>query len=95
MCAVHSASASCTPTQRSQGLSSGGALESSGELWRALELWSGASHGAVPARPFPPSQAEGHVYGWYYPALKPWTHYVPFMVNHKDDILEVRCLFAS
>jgi hypothetical protein len=35
----------------------------------------------------PPTQAEGHVYGWYYPALKPHTHYVPFMVKHKDDIL--------
>ncbi|PNH11822.1 KDEL motif-containing protein 2 [Tetrabaena socialis] len=34
-------------------------------------------------------KAEGHVYGWYYPALKAHEHYVPFMVKHKDDILEV------
>ncbi|KAG2436878.1 hypothetical protein HXX76_006398 [Chlamydomonas incerta] len=34
-------------------------------------------------------KAEGFVYGWYYPALKAWEHYVPFMVKNKDDVLEM------
>eukprot|EP00198_Chlamydomonas_reinhardtii_P003863 XP_001693199.1 lipopolysaccharide-modifying enzyme [Chlamydomonas reinhardtii] len=34
-------------------------------------------------------KAEGFVYGWYYPAMKAWEHYVPFMVKDKDDVLEM------
>ena len=32
---------------------------------------------------------EGPRYGWYYDAIKPYKHYVPFFVNSSDDILEV------
>ncbi|KAG2498502.1 hypothetical protein HYH03_003753 [Edaphochlamys debaryana] len=34
-------------------------------------------------------KAEGLTYGWYYPALRPYEHYLPIMSKHKDDILEV------
>ena len=42
----------------------------------------------------PSLQAEGFVYGWYYPAMKAWEHYVPFMVKDKDDVLEVGSVTA-
>lgn len=35
-------------------------------------------------------QAEGLTYAFYYPAIKPFEHYVPIMKKHKDDILDVR-----
>ncbi|KAG2494820.1 hypothetical protein HYH03_007062 [Edaphochlamys debaryana] len=34
-------------------------------------------------------KARGFVYGWYYPAMEEWVHYVPYMVKHKDDIIEM------
>ncbi len=34
-------------------------------------------------------QAHSTRYGFYYDAIKPYKHYVPFMVNSSDDILEV------
>lgn len=27
-------------------------------------------------------------FGFYYPALKPFVHYVPFMTNHSDDLVD-------
>eukprot|EP00198_Chlamydomonas_reinhardtii_P009774 XP_001699111.1 predicted protein [Chlamydomonas reinhardtii] len=34
-------------------------------------------------------KAEGQTYGWYYPAIKPFEHYVPIMKKHKDDLLDM------
>ncbi|KXZ52956.1 hypothetical protein GPECTOR_8g33 [Gonium pectorale] len=33
-------------------------------------------------------KSEGLTYGFYYPAIKPWVHYVPVMAKHKDDLLD-------
>ncbi|GFR43854.1 hypothetical protein Agub_g4980 [Astrephomene gubernaculifera] len=34
-------------------------------------------------------KAEGLTYGFYYPALEPYKHYVPIMQKHKNDILDM------
>ncbi|GLI58780.1 hypothetical protein VaNZ11_000536 [Volvox africanus] len=34
-------------------------------------------------------KAEGLTYGFYYPAIKPFEHYVPIMYKHEDDIFEM------
>eukprot|EP00198_Chlamydomonas_reinhardtii_P007475 XP_001696812.1 predicted protein [Chlamydomonas reinhardtii] len=34
-------------------------------------------------------KAEGLTYAFYYPAIKPFEHYVPIMKKHKDDILDM------
>ncbi len=34
-------------------------------------------------------QATGYTYGWYYAAMRAWEHYVPYMVKHENDLLDV------
>lgn len=46
-------------------------------------------HTRPPPSTNPTLQAEGQTYGWYYPAIKPFEHYVPIMKKHKDDLLDV------
>lgn len=54
-----------------------------GTVWRTCYAWRSADLS------LPSSQAASPRFGFYYPALKPFVHYVPFMTNHSDDLVDV------